>query len=107
VSPSFHIVLVREKVHCYENSVITYHEVAGPTAPRRPPGSPIGGSVRTTKSGQDGLWVFSSLVNDAKTQERWDEQLRDAAERMEAFYNGQAVEPAKWRRYWSDITGDQ
>ena len=51
--------------------------------------------------------MSSGLVNDAKTQERWQEEMRAAVERMAALANGQVVEPVRWRRHWSDITGAQ
>jgi hypothetical protein len=67
----------------------------------------IGGSVRTTKIGQCGLWVWSGVVNDAKTEERRQEEMRAAVKRMTALEDGQPVEPVRWRRHWSDITTGQ
>lgn len=64
----------------------------------------IGGSVRTEQIGDDGLWVWSGLVNEAKTAKRWQHELRSAVERIWALDNGMAVEPARWRRRWTDIT---
>jgi len=67
----------------------------------------IGGSVRTEQIGDEGLWVWSGLVNEAKTPERWQHEMRTAVERMWALDNGVPVEPARWRRRWTDITGSQ
>jgi hypothetical protein len=64
----------------------------------------IGGSVRTERIGPAALWVWSRLVHDAKTPERWQEDLRAAAQRMSDIHAGRAVEPPRWRRHWSDIT---
>ena len=63
----------------------------------------IGGTVRTAKIGQSALWVWSGIVNDAKTPERVQEEMRVAAERMWALDDAQLVEPARWRRTWSEI----
>jgi len=63
----------------------------------------IGGSVRTTAITQSALWVWSAVVNNAKTPERWQEEMRAAVERMLALDEGRPVEPARWRRHWSDI----
>jgi hypothetical protein len=65
----------------------------------------IGGSVRTERIGDEGLWVWSGLVNDAKTPERWQHEMRAAVDRMSALDAGQPVEPVRWRRRWTDITG--
>ena len=67
----------------------------------------IGGSVRTERIGDEGLWVWSGLVNEAKTAERWQHEMRTAVERMWALDNGVPVEPARWRRRWTDITSSQ
>ena len=67
----------------------------------------IGGSVRTEQIGDDGLWVWSGLVNDAKTPERWQHEMRTAVERMWALDDGVPLEPARWRRRWTDITSSQ
>ena len=69
--------------------------------------SPVGGSVRTTKVGEGGLWVWSGLVNDAKTPERRQHEMRAAVDRMEALDAGQAVAPARSRKHWSEITSDR
>jgi hypothetical protein len=63
----------------------------------------IGGTVRTAKMGQSALWVWSGIVNDAKTPERLQEEMRAAAERMWAPDDAPPVEPARWRRTWSEI----
>ena len=55
------------------------------------------------KIGQSALWVWSGIVNDAKTPERLQEEMRVAAERMWALDDAQPVEPARWRRTWSEI----
>lgn len=65
----------------------------------------IGGSVRTAKIGPTSLWVMSRLVVDAKTPERWEAELRAAAERVEGLQAGDAVQPPTWRRHWSEIAG--
>jgi hypothetical protein len=67
----------------------------------------IGGSVRTSKVGQNTLWVSSGLVVDAKTPERWQAELRAAMERVSAVEDGRPVEPVRWRRHWSEITGTE
>jgi hypothetical protein len=64
----------------------------------------IGGTVRTEQICNQGLWVRSALVNDAKTPERWQHEMRAAVERMRALDYGAPVEPARWRRRWTDIT---
>jgi hypothetical protein len=63
----------------------------------------VGGSVRTAKIGPTTLWVWSGIVNDAKTPERWEAEMRAAMERVSAVQNGQEVEPPRWRRHWSAI----
>lgn len=65
----------------------------------------IGGAVRTQKLGDDAVWVWSALVHDAKTPERWQQELRAAADRMDSLVTGQPVPPARWRGRWSDIAG--
>jgi hypothetical protein len=65
----------------------------------------IGGSVRTERIGDEALWVRSGLVNDTKTPERWQHEMRGAVDRMSALDAGQPVEPVRWRRRWTDITG--
>lgn len=67
----------------------------------------VGGSVRTSKIGQNTLWVCSGLVVDAKTPERWQAELRAAMERVSAVEDGRPVEPVRWRRHWSEITGTE
>jgi hypothetical protein len=63
----------------------------------------IGGSVRTERIGPTALWVWSGLVQDAKTPERWQEEMRAAAQRMSDIYVGREVEPPRWRQHWDDI----
>ena len=67
----------------------------------------VGGSVRTEKVGEGGLWVWSGLVNGAKTPEAWQDEMRAAVDRMEALDAGHAVAPARSRKHWSDITSDR
>jgi hypothetical protein len=67
----------------------------------------LDGSVRTTKVGEGGLWVWSGLVNGAKTPEAWQDEMRAAVDRMEALDAGQAVAPARSRKHWSEITSDR
>lgn len=64
----------------------------------------IGGSVRTEKIGPAALWVWSGLVHGAKAPERWQEEMRAAAQRMSDIDDGRVVEPPRWRQHWSDIT---
>ena len=63
----------------------------------------VGGSVRTAKIGPASLWVWSGLVNDAKTPEARAEEMQAAAERMGMLSQGEPVPPARWRRDWSEI----
>jgi hypothetical protein len=63
----------------------------------------VGGSVHTSKIGPTTLWVSSGIVNDAKTPERWQAELRAGMERVWAIENGQEVDPPRWRRHWSEI----
>ena len=63
----------------------------------------VGGSVRTSKIGPTTLWVSSGIVNDAKTPDRWQAEMRAGMERAWAIENGQEVDPPRWRRHWSEI----
>lgn len=65
----------------------------------------IGGSVHTHVIGRDALWVRSGLVIDAKTPERWQQEMRAAVERVWAIESHQPVGAPRWRRHWDDITG--
>ena len=67
----------------------------------------IGGSVQTRVFGRSALWVHSGLVTDSKTPERWQREMRAAADRMSAIEAGQPVDPPRWRRRWDEITGSQ
>jgi len=57
----------------------------------------IGCSVRTAKIGPASLWVWSGLVNDAKTPECRAEEMQAAAERMWTVEQGEPVPPARSR----------
>jgi hypothetical protein len=63
----------------------------------------IGGSVQTSRIEPAALWVRSGLVQDAKTPERWQEEMHAAVRRMEDLEAGRSVEPARWRRHWQEI----
>lgn len=63
----------------------------------------IGGAVRTERIGPAALYIRSGLVQDAKTPERWDEELYVAAQRMWDIQSGRPVDPPRWRRHWNDI----
>ena len=63
----------------------------------------MGGSVHTSRIGAAVLWVRSGLVPDAKTPERWQEEMHSAVRRMEDVEAGRPVEPARWRGRWLGI----
>jgi len=63
----------------------------------------VGGSVHTAKIGPTTMWVSSGVVNDAKTPERWQAEMRAGMQRAWAMKDGQEVEPPRWRRHWSEI----
>lgn len=67
----------------------------------------IGGSVQTRVFGRSALWVHSGLVIDSMTPERWQREMRAAADRMSAIEAGQPVDPPRWRRRWDEITGSR
>ncbi len=64
----------------------------------------IGGSVQTSRIGPAALWVRSGLVQDAKTPERWQEEMRAGVQRLEDSKAGRHVEPPRWRGHWREIT---
>ncbi|MGH9055704.1 MAG: hypothetical protein ACRDYY_07555 [Acidimicrobiales bacterium] len=63
----------------------------------------IGGAVRTERIGPAALHIRSGLVQDAKTPERWQEELHAAAQRMWDIQSGRPVDSPRWRRHWNDI----
>ncbi len=65
----------------------------------------IGGSVQTSRIGPAALWVRSGLVQDAKTPERWQEEMRAGLQRLEHSKAGRQLEPPRWRGNWREITG--
>jgi hypothetical protein len=85
-------------------------ESSPPTAWPRSSASPIRiesgdrRAIRTERIGDEALWVWPVLVNDAKTPQRWQREMRAAVDPMSALNTGQPVEPVWWRRRWTDIT---
>ena len=63
----------------------------------------VGGSVRTAKIGPASLWVWSGLVNEARTPEARAEEMQAAVERMSMLDQGDPVPPARWRGDWNEI----
>jgi hypothetical protein len=57
--------------------------------------------------GRSALWVHSGLVIDSMTPERWQLEMRAAADRMSAIEAGHPVDPPRWRRRWDEITGSR
>jgi len=64
----------------------------------------IGGSVQTSRVGPAALWVRSGLVQDAKTPERWQEEMLAGVQRVEDVKAGRPVNPPRWRGHWREIT---
>ena len=64
----------------------------------------IGGSVQTSRVGPAALWVRSGLVQDAKTPERWQEEMIAGVQRVDDVNAGRSVEPTRWRGHWREIT---
>jgi len=64
----------------------------------------IGGSVQTSRIGPAALWVRSGLVQDAKTPERWQEEMRAGVQGVEDMKAGRPVERPRWRGHWREIT---
>lgn len=63
----------------------------------------IGGSVQTSRVGPAALWVRSGLVQDAKTPERWHEEMRAGVQRVDDVKAGRPVEQPRWRGHWRVI----